>query len=106
MFASATKTLALSTLIDTPESPILTLTSSGNVIVGSAQYGTGIEVQIESYLNNTLTLLAYDTRLGDIARIRYPIMSADRTLTACTLSCDHDSLYFVPSSSDVTYRDG
>ncbi len=64
LFSSSTKTLALSTLVDTPQNPIFTVTPSGNVVTGNIQYGTGIEAQIESYLNGALTLIVYDTRLG------------------------------------------
>lgn len=39
------------------------VTPSGNIVTGSLKYGTGIEAQIESYINNVLTLIVYDTRL-------------------------------------------
>lgn len=106
LFASTTKTLALSTLLDTPESPLFTVTPSGNILTGTAQYGTGIEVKIESYEDNILTLLVYDTRLGSIARVHYPLMSDDRSTTPCTTSCDRDTMYFTPGSTDITYKDG
>jgi len=63
LFASPTKTLALTTLIDTPQNPIFTITPSGNIIPGTVKYGTGVEAQIESYTNNVLSLVVYDTRL-------------------------------------------
>lgn len=106
LFAPSTKTLALSTLVDTPESPLLTITPSGNIITGTAQYGTGVEVKIESYENNILTLLVYDTRLGSIARVHYPLMSDPRSMTPCTTSCDRDTMYFIPGNSDTTYQNG
>lgn len=77
---------------------------TGNIDTGAVQYGTGIEVQIESYLDNVLSLLVYDTRLGNIARVRYPAMS-DISFT-CSTTCAQDSISFSPASNDISYQDG
>gem|GEM_PF-5406384 len=63
-----------------------------------------MEVKIESYFDKALTLLVYDTRLGNIARIRYPIMS-DISFIPCVGTCNQDALSFSPASSDIVYRD-
>lgn len=75
-------------------------------MTGNIQYGTGVEVQVESYNNGALSLIVYDTRLGGIARIKYPIMSNDRGTVPCSTSCDRDLLYFTSARSDIIYRDG
>lgn len=77
---------------------------TGNIDTGSVQYGTGVEVQIESYLDNILSLLIYDTRLGNIARVRYPAMS-DISFT-CGVNCSQDSMSFAPASNDISYQNG
>lgn len=80
---------------------------SGNIVPGSMQFGTGVKVKVESYADGVLTLLVYDTRLGSIARVRYPLFSRDQSLSPCTTgSCDRDMLSFTPGSPQVSYQDG
>lgn len=86
-------------------SPIITVMPTGGLTTGTVQYGTGIKVQIESYINNALTLSVSDSRLGAIARVRYPAMS-DISFSPCEGVCSRDTMTFTPAGSDIYYRDG
>lgn len=105
LFAPQTKTLALSTLLDTPVDSVITVMPSGKVIPGSIQYGTGVQVRMDSHRDGVLTLGISDTRLGNIARIRYPVMS-DISMKPCADICPDDTMYFTPSASDVYFQEG
>lgn len=105
LFAPQTKTLALTTLLDTPVKPIITVTPSWNIAAGSLQYGTWIQIDIDSYRDGILTLGVTDSRLGNIARIRYPLLS-DISTKPCDDICRQDTMYFTPSALDVYYQDG
>ncbi len=55
--------LAVSTLIDNPKTPVITITPSGNINLGSVKYGTGLDARIESYNDGILSLVIQDSRL-------------------------------------------
>lgn len=78
---------------------------TGNILLGSIQNGTGVKVQVESYLNNILSLSVSDTRLGRLARIMYPVMS-DVSTTPCETLCKKDTISFTPAGSDIYYKEG
>ncbi len=103
--------LTVSTLIDNPKTPIITLNPSGNIVTGSIKYGTGMGVRIESFLDNKLSLVVYDNRLGDLVHITYPQIRSDISTTLCSkpetdISCDHDTLAFLPIAQNTTVKDG
>lgn len=79
--------------------------SSGNIVPGTIEYGGGVQVQMESYRDNVLTLNVSDTRLGNIARVRYPALS-DISMKPCSDVCEEDTMYFTPSRTDVYFQDG
>lgn len=86
-------------------SPVVTVMPTGALTTGAVQYGTGIKVSIESYLNNSLLLSVSDSRLGKLASIRYPAMS-DISFDACDGPCTRDTMTFTPAASDIYYREG
>lgn len=105
LFASETKTLALTTLLDNSVTPVVTVMPTGALTTGAVQYGTGIKVSIDSYLNNSLVLSVSDSRLGKLVHIRYPAMS-DISFDACEEVCTRDTITFTPAASDIYYREG
>ena len=110
LFAPETKTLAISTLLDNPETPVFTVHPSGNIVTGAIKYGTGMNVQIESFYNGILSFSVRDDRAGDIARITYPAFSSDVSYNLCSYAetdarCDRDTLAFVPANTTVTYKE-
>lgn len=111
LFAPETKMLAVSTLIDNPKTPILTVIPSGNINLGSIKYGTGLDVRIENFRENVLSLIVQDNRLGDIARVTYPPMSTDASTALCSkdetdASCDKDTFAFLPVATNTTVKNG
>lgn len=61
-------------------------------------------------MNRTLRLLLSDSRLGKVAYITYPRLSDDVSVAPCDVSklgdCEKDAMFFVPSNSSITYKDG
>ena len=103
--------LAVSTLIDNPKTPIFTVIPSGNINLGSIKYGTGLDVRIENFRENILSLIVQDNRLGDIARVTYPPMSTDASTVFCAkdetdVSCDKDTFAFLPVATNTTVKNG
>lgn len=106
LFSPDTKTLSLSTLVDSPEISIFTISPEGNIKTGTIQYGTGIEGKIEWYEDGRLIVQIYDTRLGPLARVRYPTL-ADTAFEPCVAvsSCHRDFVNFSPWEGTITVRD-
>ena len=103
--------LAVSTLIDNPKTPVVTLTPSGNINLGSIKYGTGLGVKIDSFHDSVLSLIVQDSRLGNLARVTYPSFSPDVSTTVCAKSetdpsCDKDTIAFLPVADNTSVKDG
>lgn len=63
LFAPDTKTLSVTTLVDTVNAPIVALSPRGGLSLGSIEYGTGIRARVDSFQNGILNLLIADNRL-------------------------------------------
>lgn len=66
---------------------------------------------MESFTDDVLSLVVYDSRLGDMARIRYPAFTKDVSTVLCTknetdISCDKDTLAFLPIAKNITIKNG
>jgi hypothetical protein len=61
-------------------------------------------------VQKNISVIIQDSRLGDLAKITYPLFGTDVSYGLCAQAendplCDHDTIAFVPANTSVTYKE-